>query len=381
MRAWLLPEFVEDVLPDEARAIETYRARLLELFRVHGYELVVPPLLEYIESLLSGTGHDLDLRTFKLIDQLSGRTMGLRADMTPQVARIDAHLLNRQGVARLCYCGSVLHTRPRGLTATREPLQIGAEIYGHAGIESDIEIQQLLRAAFAACALADVRLDVGHVGVFRAVARRGGVEAALEAELLEALVAKDRAALAGLSAGLDAGTRAGLRMLPELYGGPEVLARAAAALPPYPEITAALADLGRLVRENGIAMSIDLADLRGYYYHSGVVFAAYCNGLPSAIALGGRYDEVGKAFGRARPATGFSLDLRELARVAPGLARRGSVLAPHGDDAALRAAIEGLRRNGEVVVVDLPGHAAHRAELGCDRQLVRRGDKWEVEKL
>ena len=381
MRNWLLPEFVEDVLPDEARAIETYRSRLLELFRVHGYELVVPPLLEYIESLLSGTGHDLDLRTFKLIDQLSGRTMGLRADMTPQVARIDAHLLNRQGVARLCYCGSVLHTRPRGLTATREPLQIGAEIYGHAGIESDIEIQQLLRAALAACALVDVRLDVGHVGVFRAVARRGGVNAALESELLEALVAKDRAGLAGLSAGLDSGTRAGLRMLPELYGGAEVLERAAAALPPYPEITAALADLGRLVRENGIAMSIDLADLRGYYYHSGVVFAAYCNGLPSAIALGGRYDEVGKAFGRARPATGFSLDLRELARVAPGLARRGSVLAPHGDDPALRAAIEGLRRKGEVVVVDLPGHAAHRAELGCDRQLARRGDKWEVEKL
>jgi len=381
MRNWLLPEFVEDVLPDEARAIETYRTRLLELFRVHGYELVVPPLLEYIESLLSGTGHDLDLRTFKLIDQLSGRTMGLRADMTPQVARIDAHLLNRQGVARLCYCGSVLHTRPRGLTATREPLQIGAEIYGHAGIESDIEIQQLLRAALAACALVDVRLDVGHVGVFRAVARRGGVNAALESELLEALVAKDRAGLAGLSAGLDPATRAGLRMLPELYGGAEVLEQAAAALPPYPEITAALADLGRLVRENGIAMSIDLADLRGYYYHSGVVFAAYCNGLPSAIALGGRYDEVGKAFGRARPATGFSLDLRELARVAPGLARRGSVLAPHGDDPALRAAIEGLRRKGEVVVVDLPGHAAHRAELGCDRQLARRGDKWEVEKL
>jgi ATP phosphoribosyltransferase regulatory subunit len=381
MRNWLLPEFVEDVLPDEARAIETYRTRLLELFRVHGYELVVPPLLEYIESLLSGTGHDLDLRTFKLIDQLSGRTMGLRADMTPQVARIDAHLLNRQGVARLCYCGSVLHTRPRGLTATREPLQIGAEIYGHAGIESDIEIQQLLRAALAACALVDVRLDVGHVGVFRAVARRGGVNAALESELLEALVAKDRAGLAGLSAGLDPETRAGLRMLPELYGGAEVLERAAAALPPYPEITAALADLGRLVRENGIAMSIDLADLRGYYYHSGVVFAAYCNGLPSAIALGGRYDEVGKAFGRARPATGFSLDLRELARVAPGLARRGSVLAPHGDDPVLRAAIEGLRRKGEVVVVDLPGHAAHRAELGCDRQLARRGDKWEVEKL
>jgi ATP phosphoribosyltransferase regulatory subunit len=381
MRTWLLPEFVEDVLPDEGRAIETHRARLLELFRVHGYELVVPPLLEYIESLLSGTGHDLDLRTFKLVDQLSGRTMGLRADMTPQVARIDAHLLNRQGVARLCYCGSVLHTRPRGLTATREPLQIGAEIYGHGGIESDIEIQQLLRTALAACGLGGVRLDVGHVGVFRSVARRGGVDAALEAELLEALVAKDRAGLAALSGGLDAPTRAALRLLPELYGGAEVLDRAAAELPAHPEIGAALADLRRLVRENGMAMSVDLADLRGYYYHSGVVFAAYCNGLPSAIALGGRYDEVGKAFGRARPATGFSLDLRELARVAPGPARRGAVLAPYAEDAGLRATVDALRRAGEVVVVELPGHAADRAELGCDRQLVRRGDRWEVEKL
>jgi ATP phosphoribosyltransferase regulatory subunit len=226
-----------------------------------------------------------------------------------------------------------------------------------------------------------VRLDVGHVGVFRAVARGGGVSQALEAELLEALVAKDRPALAALSAGLDAATRAALRSLPELYGGPEVLERAAAALPPLPEIRDALTDLGRLVREGGISMSIDLADLRGYYYHSGVVFAAYCDRMPSAIVLGGRYDEVGKAFGRPRPATGFSLDLRELARVAPGLSRRGAVLAPYGDEGGLRATIEALRRRGEVVVVDLPGHAAHCAELGCDRRLVKRGDKWELEKL
>src|SRR5215470_11182558 len=304
MRNWLLPEFVEDVLPEEAHAIDVYRGRMLGLFRVHGYELVIPPLLEYIESLLTGTGHDLDLRTFKLIDQLSGRTMGLRADMTPQVARIDAHLLDRQGVARLCYCASVLHTRPRGLTATREPLQIGAEIYGHAGIESDVEIQQLLRAALAACGLEDVRLDVGHVGVFRAIARRGGVGAELESDLLEALLAKDRAALVALTAGLDATTRDALRMLPELYGGAEVLKRAADTLPALPEIGTALADLSRLAGENGMAASIDLADLRGYHYHSGVVFAAYCRELPSAIALGGRYDEVGKAFGRARPRPG-----------------------------------------------------------------------------
>lgn len=381
MRKWLLPEFVEDVLPEEALAIESARARLLEVFRVHGYELVAPPMLEYIDSLLTGTGRDLDLRTFKLIDQLSGRTMGLRADMTPQVARIDAHLLNRAGVARLCYCGTVLHTRPRGLTATREPVQIGAEIYGHAGIESDIEIQQLLRAALAACRVANVRLDVGHVAVFRAIARRGAVPGELEAELLEALLAKDRPGIAALSDALDGATRQALRALPDLYGGPEVIDAAARELPAYPEIGAALADLRALVRANGLELSVDLADLRGYHYHSGVVFAAYSERLPSAIALGGRYDEVGKAFGRARPATGFSMDLREIARVAPRQARPGAVLAPHADDAALRAAVSALRDRGEVVIVDLPGHEAARAELGCDRQLVRRAGKWEVEAL
>jgi ATP phosphoribosyltransferase regulatory subunit len=381
MRNWLLPEFVEDVLPDEARAIEAYRARLLELFRVHGYELVAPPMLEYIESLLTGTGHDLDLRTFKLIDQMSGRTMGLRADMTPQVARIDAHLLNRAGVARLCYCGTVLHTRPRGLTATREPLQIGAEIYGHGGIESDIEIQQLVRAALATCGLANVRLDVGHVGVFRAIASRGAVPPELESDVLEALLAKDRPGLDALTAALAAPTRDALRLLPELYGGAEVLARAAAALPAYPEIAVALADLGALVRANGIAIGIDLADLRGYHYHSGVVFAAYGDGLPSAIALGGRYDEVGKAFGRARPATGFSMDLRVVVRIAPRIPRQGTILAPAGDAPGLRAAIERLRETGETVVQELPGHEATRHELGCERRLVQRRGKWEIEAL
>jgi len=381
MRTWLLPESVEDVLPDGARAIETYRRRLLDLFGVHGYELVAPPMLEYLESLLTGTGHDLDLRTFKLIDQMSGRTMGLRADMTPQVARIDAHLLNRAGVARLCYCGTVLHTRPRGLTATREPLQIGAEIYGHAGIESDVEIQQLLRAALAACGLGDVRLDVGHVGVFRAIARRGGVASGLESDLLEALLAKDRPGLDALTAPLAPPTRDALRLLPELYGGAEVLARAVGALPRYPEIGAALADLAALVRENGMTMGIDLADLRGYHYHSGVVFAAYGEGLPGAIALGGRYDEVGKAFGRARPATGFSLDLRELVRIAPPVARPGAILAPAAGDTALRAAIERLRGAGETVIPELPGHEATRPELGCERRLVCRGGTWVVEAL
>ena len=381
MRNWLLPEYVEDILPPQAQAIERLRARLVELFRVHGYALVIPPMLEYIDSLLSGTGRDLDLRTFKLVDQISGRTMGLRADMTPQVARIDAHLLARQGVTRLCYCGTVLHTRPRGLNATREPLQMGAEIYGHAGIESDLEIQRLLRAALEASGVQGVRLDIGHVGVFRAIVRHGGVPAALEPDLLEALIAKDRAGLAAATQDLADGTRKALLLLPELYGGPDTLARARRELPQLAEIHAALDDLAALVADNGVAMSIDLADLRGYHYHSGVVFAAYCAGLPSAVALGGRYDEVGKAFGRARPATGFSMDLRELAPLAAAPGPKGGILAPFVKDAVLRAKVDELRRAGEVVIADLPGHEGTVAELGCDRRLVQRGADWNIEPI
>lgn len=381
VRTWLLPEYVEDILPPEADAIERLRGRLLELFRVHGYELVIPPMLEYIESLLTGTGHDLNLRTFKLVDQLSGRTMGLRADMTPQVARIDAHLLNREGVTRLCYCGTVLHTRPRGLLGTREPMQIGAEIYGHAGIESDIEMLRLVRAALGACGLTDVSLDVGHVGVFRAIARRAAASPELEGELLEVLHAKDRPGLVALTEGLEPVSRDTLRLLPDLYGGPEALARARHELPAWTEIQEALASLEALVADNGIAMSVDLADLRGYHYHSGVVFAAYSAGLPNAIALGGRYDEVGKAFGRARPATGFSMDLREVARAVRREPRRGAILAPFTDDVALAERIAELRSAGDVVVAALPGHEGARENVACDRQLVRRGTQWVVEKL
>ena len=323
MRNWVLPEYIEDILPPEARRIESLRSQLLELFRVHGYELVMPPLLEYTESLLTGTGHDMDLRTFKLVDQLSGRTMGLRADITPQVARIDAHLLNRAGVTRLCYCGSVLHTLPAGLTSTREPLQIGAEIYGHAGIDSDLEIQRLLALALKLCRLSEVRLDIGHVAVFRALAQRGGVGPGLESDLFAALQAKDVSALQALTKGLDKATRRAVLLLPELYGGREVIARARRELPKHAEIARALADLDRLTAMEEIPVSIDLADLRGYHYHSGVAFAAYCARLPNAIALGGRYDGVGKAFGRARPATGFSIDLRSLAGVALNKGSRG----------------------------------------------------------
>jgi ATP phosphoribosyltransferase regulatory subunit len=338
-------------------------------------------MLEYMESLLTGTGHDLDLRTFKLVDQLSGRMMGVRADITPQVARIDAHLLNRKGVTRLCYSGSVLHTRPRGLDSTREPLQIGAEIYGHAGIESDVEIQRLLGESLAACGVSGARLDVGHVAVFRTICRRGGVGAELESDLYEVLQAKDLPGLRVATEMLPKATRSALLALPELYGDGSMLARARRALPRYPEIERALKDLKTLSGNGTIPVSVDLADLRGYHYHSGVVFAAYAPGIANAIALGGRYDEVGKAFGRARPATGFSMDLRDLARAVPEANGPAAIRAPYGSDPALAAAIRKLREAGEIVVVRLPGHATGTVLPGCNRELAKRRGKWIVRKL
>jgi ATP phosphoribosyltransferase regulatory subunit len=310
---WLLPEFIEDILPAQAMKIEQLRRKLLDLFFSKNYELVMPPLLEYTDSLLTGTGHDLELRTFKVVDQLSGRMMGLRADITPQVARIDAHLLNREGVTRLCYCGSVLHTRPAGPAATREPIQIGAELYGDAGVEADLEILQLLCQALELAGVRNVRIDIGHVSVFRSIARAAAVAPQTESALFEALQKKDVPALKELTAGLDAKTKSALLLLPELYGGPEVLDVAEKKLPKIAELTRSLATLRRLAKACGVPASLDLAELRGYHYHSGVVFDAYCDGVTGAVARGGRYDEVGKAFGRARPATGFSIDLRNLA--------------------------------------------------------------------
>jgi ATP phosphoribosyltransferase regulatory subunit len=308
---WLLPEYIEDILPAEAMRIERLRRAILDLFFEAGYELVMPPLLEYTDSLLTGTGHDLELRTFKVVDQLSGRMMGLRADITPQVARIDAHLLNREGVTRLCYCGSVLHTRPAGPAATREPIQIGAELYGEAAVEADVEILRLLCRALELAGVKQPRIDIGHVAVFRSIA--GELEREREAELFAALQRKDVPELKALTRGLGAKMREALLLLPELYGGVEVLDTADKKLPKTPELARALATLRTLVAACTLPVSLDLAELRGYHYHSGVVFDAYCDGVAGAVARGGRYDEVGRAFGRARPATGFSIDLRNMA--------------------------------------------------------------------
>jgi ATP phosphoribosyltransferase regulatory subunit len=368
VRRWLLPEHIEDVLPAEARAMERLRRAILDLFEASGYELVAPPLLEYVESLLSGTGRDLDLATFRLVDQLSGRMMGLRADHTPQVARIDAHLLDRQGVARLCYCGSVLHTRPAGMTKTREPVQIGAELYGHAGLEADVEVVRLMIAALKRAGLERVHVDLGNPAIYRAMARANGDPERSE-ELFHAVQQKDASA-AGELAPLTA-----------LNGGPEVIDRARRELPKLPAIAQALDALERLARActaPGVEVSVDLAELGGFNYESGLTFAAFATGSPDAIARGGRYDEVGASFGRARPATGFTMDLRQLARLAPPPPARACILAPAADDAALDVAIAQLRDAGDVVVVELPGHEAARGELACDRRLEKKDGKWRV---
>jgi ATP phosphoribosyltransferase regulatory subunit len=384
MRNWLLPEYIEDVLPADAVRMEKMRRALLDLFHVHGYQLVIPPMLEYLESLTTATGHDLDLATFKVVDLLTGRLMGVRADITPQAARIDAHLLNRQGVTRLCYAGSVLRTRPDGLAQTREPLQVGAELYGHAGVESDIEIQRLLVDGLKAVGVQGLQIDFSHVGIFRSLVKHAYLAADVELGLLAALQRKDHSEMVELLDGLSESVRLPLLALADLNGGAEVLASARACLPPHSEIVRALDDLehaARQLADQDVTVSFDLAELRGYHYHSGMVFAAYAQGYSGPLALGGRYDEIGSVFGRARPATGFSLDLRGLATALPAAPEMSAILAPYATDAALEKKIAQLRTSGEIVVVELPGHEAHRAELACDRKLVKQntGD-WEVVK-
>ncbi len=377
MARWLLPEGISDVLPHEARRLEALRRVLLDLYRSYGYELVMPPLAEYVDSLLTGAGADLDLRTCKLVDQHSGRMMGLRADTTPQVARIDAHILNRHGVVRLCYAGSVLHARPLHPLATREPFQVGAELYGHAGLAADAEILELAVESLRRAGIERVQLDLGHTGVVRAILDADAAAAAAADDILAALIAKDLPALADTVAGLDPATGDALLALARLHGGPEVIARARSDLPPLPAIGRALDDLERLVRSTAAdELSVDLADLHGYRYHTGVTFAAYAPALPGAILRGGRYDDIGRAFGRARPATGFSIDLRDLTRGQDDGAC-AAILAPCEDDPDLAAMVRALRADGEVVVRRLaPDEVVDGVDF--DRELRRVDGRWTV---
>jgi len=376
MARWLLPEGISDVLPAEARRIEDMRRQLLDLYRGYGYELVFPPLLEYLDSLLTGTGRDLDLRTFKLVDQLSGRQLGLRADITPQVARIDAHILNRAGVVRLCYAGSVLHTRPAHPLATREPFQVGAELYGHGGLEADAEVQALAVRSLRGAGAGRVFLDLGHTGIVRSLLAAQPLSPATADSVLEALSAKDDASLRDAARELPGATTEALLALTRLHGGVEIVDEARAVLPRSESVVRALDDLTWLIeRCTAEDVSVDLADLHGYRYYTGVNFAAYDQRASGALLRGGRYDDIGRAFGRARPATGFSIDLRDLGRL-NGIARNNAIHAPALRDDALLAAIESLREHGEIVVQALSEE--ERPGEGVDRELRLLEGRWQV---
>ena len=381
MRNWLLPEFIEDVLPAEAARVESLRRQLLDLFQVHGYQYVIPPMLEYMESLITGTGYDLDLATFKVVDQLTGRLMGVRADMTPQAARIDAHMLNHQGVSRLCYAGTVLRTKPDGLARTREPLQLGAELFGHAGIESDLEIQRLMIKSLQLLGLKELHIDFSHVGIFESLVHHSKIDASLEQALFAALQSKDKSAVTLLVSKLDVPMQQAFIKLVELNGDVNILTEAASVLPQLDDIHQALNDL-RVIANHladlDVQVGFDLSELRGYHYHSGIVFAAYAHGYAGPIALGGRYDEVGIAFGRARPATGFSLDLRGAVLALSPASAAKAILAPAGNDAKLLNAIESLRVSGQIVIQALPNITSALNELNCDRILELIQDEWCV---
>ena len=385
--SWQLPDQIADVLPSEARHLEELRRLWLDAARSYGYELVMPPLLEHIESLLTGTGEALDLQTFKLVDQLSGRTLGLRADTTPQVARIDAHLLNRTGVARLCYCGPVLHTKADRPHATREPLQFGAEIYGHAGPEADLEAQVLAIEGLKAAGVKNLSVDMADVRIVNALLVGATIAPRMLALIHAALAAKDASAINELTAnvpGLSPAAVAGLKTLLQLYGDEKVLVEAEKALRSFAGVQDAVSNLRWLAQhvgsdERDVNITFDLADLRGYAYYSGTRFAVYGHG--AELARGGRYDEVGAVFGRNRPAAGFSLDLKELVNVLPPRALRAAVRAPWAENASLSAAIAQLRAAGDTVVRVLPGHEHEVNEFNCDRELALVADQWVVQSL
>jgi ATP phosphoribosyltransferase, regulatory subunit len=386
---WLLPEGIDEVLPPQAERLEQLRRKLLDLYRSWGYELVIPPFIEYLESLLTGTGNDLDLQTFKLIDQLTGRLMGVRADMTPQAARIDAHKLKRDVPVRLCYIGTVLRTRPDDFGGSRSPLQVGVELYGHSGTESDVEVLCLMLTTLEVLGIDNVYLDVGHVGIFRGLARQAGLSPDREAALFDALQRKAIPEIDELlmRQPLAEGVRHMLHELAQLNGGEEVIAKARGVLkgtaPPVLEGLDNLECVAAMVKHRvpSVPVHFDLAELRGYRYHAGVVFAAFVPGHGQEIARGGRYDQIGRYYGRARPATGFSADLKTLVALGEGAAHAvalGGIFAPYAEDPQLLATVRELRVQGERVIFALPGQQGGARDMGCDRELVCNSGHWHV---
>lgn len=381
---WLLPEYIADILPFEARKVEELRRAMLDVFQTYGYELVIPPMLEFRESLLTGTGSDLDLKMFKIVDQLSGRTMGLRADTTPQVARIDAHLLNRPGVTRLCYAGTTLQTRVFAGNSSREQLQLGAELYGHSGWEADLEVISLMLETLNIAKLGRITLDLSHAGLISEAIGSLELDADQIDVLYQALQAKDAATLKKLMADWSKSSQDLVLALLDLSGDAfEVLKQAKERLPKTSGVQQALMDLERLCEslEKSPAqpqLNIDLADLRGYQYHTGIMCAAYVADSPVAVARGGRYDQVGKAFGRSRPATGFSMDVIAVARLSNRDARRKAILAPWSDQVGLSSLVAELRSQGEVVIQLMPGQELDAGEFECDREIIADQKQWKV---
>jgi ATP phosphoribosyltransferase regulatory subunit len=388
--AWLLPDGIDELLPNEAHRLENLRRAILDTFTHWGYQLVVPPIIDFLDSLLTGSGHELDLQTFKLTDQISGKMLGVRADMTPQVARIDAHNLKHDHPSRLCYAGTVLHTRGDALEKTRSPMQIGAELYGHAGKESDCEIIRLMLEMLAMSGVLNVHLDLGHVGIYRALAEKAHLTPAQESQLFDVLQRKARPELKELldTYQLSDDLKAAFLKLPELNGDKSVLTKAKDFLH-FEEVQAALADLDGISHEltrcfPSLSISFDLAELRGYHYHTGVVFAAFVPTIGREIARGGRYDNIGAIFGRNRPATGFSADLRVLTALNKQneieQPSRELIFAPYFDDVHLHEMIRDLRAKGRNVVQQLPNQVGGAKELGCTAVLVKnsQGD-WTVD--
>lgn len=391
---WLLPQGIEEALPADAARLESLRRNLLDMYSRWGYQLVMPPMIEFLESLLTGTGHDLNLQTFKLIDQLTGRSMGLRADMTPQVARIDAHQLKNDAPNRLCYMGTVLHTLPDGFGSSRSPFQAGAELYGHGGVESDVEVLCLMIETLDSAGVKDVYIDIGHVGIYRGLSKQAGFNEDQEATLFEMMQRKAipeiQAFLAEQS--IDKDIVDMLNLLPELHGGDDCLQRATDA---FAKADASVKDALEYLKQavtllkqriGDVAINFDLSELRGFHYHTGLLFAAYTLGEGQEIARGGRYDDIGQVFGRARPATGFSTDLKTLLNLSQYDAQplnSHAIYAPslssNDDGSGLWKAVSELRANGETVIQSLPGQQGSASDVGCNRELKNNSGKWVVE--
>ena len=388
--SWLLPEGVEEILPPQATQLEGLSRKVVDLYMTWGYQLVIPPMIEFLESLMTGTGVDLDLQTFKLTDQLSGRLMGIRADTTPQVARIDAHILKRNVPTRLCYLGTVLHTRPENSGDSRSPLQVGAELYGHRGFESDAEILCLMLETLNLAGIRNVHIDLGHVGIYQGLVAQARLNEEQELELFDVLQRKAGSELEALirTWSLPKKIAAMLEFLIQANGDAVILRQAKKQLSPasvgVKRCLDELAGVTKAVEKRmpGAPLYFDLAELRGYHYHTGIVFAAYVPGRGQGIAFGGRYDDIGRAFGRSRPATGFSTDLKILQSLSgnPTAIKQG-IFAPGRNDAKLLKQIERLRKKGEIVITELPGQKGKPQDMGCDRKLALKNGRWQIIRL